>query len=1152
MLLPPIPPPVLVSRDIKEGVVKLPKDLSFTNMGVTNTNKYIIGTSFSPNGTAENRANYTYGSFIDSTGGDIPDTFRDACGKYWTFTDDNSNVVFLNDSIGPKLPSKMPNSDPERAKIPFNVYCEEPVLIDQKAWAEYDQVLYITPDINWLWKTFAQGAFNQSLEDIKQELSIMTLDEIKGIYEGSSVVGSGDFTAQELISTWIRDEKKISTETIFEIMLHWWKQKMAILPAPSAAAAKGPCGIILQYAALSNKDSSISNQFGAQEICSPWINPNNTYVDHVIDSSNPIAGNQNELLQMNLGIKTPFFSVSSEYNFYIDSYEDVTTNTSFPVTLLPNMYVFVASFASKNVTDEHSDFLTYERIISLDGIVKEFSYDALRINENDIISNNNLKKPPASSKQYFNYWSSNLQDEINRRPNTLSNLKQSVGKNQRLVFYPMQDADILQNYNDQKFMFPMYNEIEFSTGTTNVVGDTLRQTALTNHFMRYYAVASSNIFSDFVLTTKSEDKNLITEQMSFVEVANKLSVSNFSGDVKTFSEIKIDTGKGINTTNMTAFLASIDFGNVLGAQKGDVSNFGLTNEQIDYIKAAFGNNDLLNNAFSENSIFVSKDENEKFLVSNPSNEMQRVMLSLILYGKMKKLEKAHHRSFSAMMMGESNYSETVMYVVKKRLVKSNGEPHTNALQEYFFLNSSKTDVLDFIDTQVVYNVQYQYDIDAIVLSIGMSYEYGTPALQSELVFDDTDYKQASMFSELDPSTPSPAPLSDGGGFLNANDSGAPGGAPGVPTSQEALADAAEQSLDLRNSEEIRGDSISTAQFLQQLDQAYDTQKAYQTVFADAKLNSTISEINGNVFTAKVTVRYRPDYRLLRVPYGSSRARVLDKPPIFPDALITPYKGKNNKILINLNQNVGEYFMKPIFIDPQEREDYLKIADSQKIKITDSIPDPAVEYKSDDPLGDGGYFEVYRIDKKPETYLDFADSLLTTIDGHHETAVGHLQSDSASLNDNIKPNRKYYYMFRVVDAHGHTSNPSPIFEIEMVDDGGTVYMVQNIIELQELELKEVNKTFKKYLQIKPVFHQTLLNVPRSDSPLPSAFDYGKLGTEGEIKLGSADTALWGKKFKIRITSKSSGKQIDVNVTFSKSEENQLAENTEGKIFYKGRP
>ena len=49
----------------------------------------------------------------------------------------------------------------------------------------------------------------------------------------------------------------------------------------------------------------------------------------------------------------------------------------------------------------------------------------------------------------------------------------------------------------------------------------------------------------------------------------------------------------------------------------------------------------------------------------------------------------------------------------------------------------------------------------------------------------------------------------------------------------------------------------------------------------------------------------------------------------------------------------------------------------------------------------------------------------------------------------------------------------------------------------------------------------------------------MGTLDDIKLGIADKSVWGRKFKIRVKSKTSGKMLDiilnVDLTKNKSEE-----------------
>ena len=111
---------------------------------------------------------------------------------------------------------------------------------------------------------------------------------------------------------------------------------------------------------------------------------------------------------------------------------------------------------------------------------------------------------------------------------------------------------------------------------------------------------------------------------------------------------------------------------------------------------------------------------------------------------------------------------------------------------------------------------------------------------------------------------------------------------------------------------------------------------------------------------------------------------------------------------------------------------------------------------------------------------------------------------------------------------------------MVDDNGTVYMLQKIIEMKPPNIKDVSKTTKKYIQIKPSFEQSVLTA----DPADSAFD---VAVQKSISLGAMPVKVWGKKFKIRITSKSSGKQIDLNVTFKRSDKNILEKGILNKLL-----
>jgi hypothetical protein len=146
-------------------------------------------------------------------------------------------------------------------------------------------------------------------------------------------------------------------------------------------------------------------------------------------------------------------------------------------------------------------------------------------------------------------------------------------------------------------------------------------------------------------------------------------------------------------------------------------------------------------------------------------------------------------------------------------------------------------------------------------------------------------------------------------------------------------------------------------------------------------------------------------------------------------------------------------------------------------------------------------------------------LLTTISSDVATSV--------SFVDNISPNTKYYYTFRSIDVHGNRSNPTEVFVIELVQLEGMIFFNQSIYEFgsEEYNNVKIEKAFKRYFQINPNLIQSLIDYEKTfpDNDTSSALK------ATSVSVGRADTSVWDKRFKLRITSKNSGKKFDINFT-----------------------
>ena len=123
------------------------------------------------------------------------------------------------------------------------------------------------------------------------------------------------------------------------------------------------------------------------------------------------------------------------------------------------------------------------------------------------------------------------------------------------------------------------------------------------------------------------------------------------------------------------------------------------------------------------------------------------------------------------------------------------------------------------------------------------------------------------------------------------------------------------------------------------------------------------------------------------------------------------------------------------------------------------------------------------------------------------------------------------MFRAINVIGTPSNPTPVYEVELIKDSSRSKIMSRVVTLEKEEVF-LDKTFKNLLQIKPAFQQEVLNDQTDFIQGLSTFKK-KIN---DIPLGTATDKVWGKKFKIRVKSKDTGKIVDLNVKFNLNKDN----------------
>ena len=81
------------------------------------------------------------------------------------------------------------------------------------------------------------------------------------------------------------------------------------------------------------------------------------------------------------------------------------------------------------------------------------------------------------------------------------------------------------------------------------------------------------------------------------------------------------------------------------------------------------------------------------------------------------------------------------------------------------------------------------------------------------------------------------------------------------------------------------------------------------------------------------------------------------------------------------------------------------------------------------------------------------------------------------------------------------------------------------DLEEETFTEPSRFFKKLMHLKPNTSQLLFDTSNVD------FDNTAASEISNVLVGDTKSLIWDKTFKIRLTSKKTGKKIDLNITYN---------------------
>jgi len=412
------------------------------------------------------------------------------------------------------------------------------------------------------------------------------------------------------------------------------------------------------------------------------------------------------------------------------------------------------------------------------------------------------------------------------------------------------------------------------------------------------------------------------------------------------------------------------------------------------------------------------------------------------------------------------------------------------IQNFWLFNSVNLNELEFFDTQVKYDKRYIYKIYQYRLIQGLKYRYSK--LQLSRVIGMPNAEMEASDTAVEEGDPDYVPTYYCIEYYD-------------PYTDEAVNDLLKEGI----YEYTGGDDDSVS-----------------SLAGDSVRIATSREPGDSrrPFFANFVVTTQPSLKIFEIPYMRKSLRVLDSPPnklgIYPTYMDNV--GSNTLKFELYHEGFDGSRGFPTTVTERDERKKNQYLNSNNLLETGIIKKETVSQQVT--------MQVYRLDRKPRSFKDFDGALIQEVDLKMDISENAYTGDC--VYDTIQSNKKFYYAFRTINENGMPGHMDEIVQAEYVNDGGYKYALFDVLYKEDLEEKafsNITIDSRNLLQIVPNTQHTILDTTDANFGNPAATEL----SEGKIKLGSAEDLIWEKTFKIRLTSKKTGKKIDLNVTYKQN-------------------